>query len=84
MDVDLCGPSIPYLLKLENQEVHQCEAGWVPVYTDESKSLGVLSIGFLTKSRNDSVVWRGPKKTGLLFKIVIAIFMYINLYMSLS
>lgn len=65
MDVDLCGPSVPYLLKLENQEVHQCEAGWVPVYMDESKSLGVLSIGFLTKSRNDSVVWRGPKKTGL-------------------
>lgn len=81
MDVDLCGPSIPYLLKLENQEVHQCEAGWVPVYTDESKSLGVLSIGFLTKSRNDSVVWRGPKKTGLLFKIVIAIFMYIYKFM---
>lgn len=64
LDVDLCGPSVPYLLKLENQEVHQCAAGWVPVYTDESKSLGVLSIGFLTKSRNDSVVWRGPKKTG--------------------
>lgn len=61
---------MPYLLKLENHEVHQCEAGWVPVYTDESKSLGVLSIGFLTKSRNDSVVWRGPKKTGLLIKIV--------------
>lgn len=65
MDVDLCGPSVPYLLKLENRDVHQCEAGWIPVYTDESKSLGVLSIGFLTKSRNDSVVWRGPKKTGL-------------------
>jgi len=56
---------VPYLLKLENHEVHQCEAGWIPVYTDETKSLGVLSIGFLTKSRNDSVVWRGPKKTGL-------------------
>lgn len=76
MDVDLCGPSVPYLLKLENQEVHQCDAGWVPVYTDESKSLGVLSIGFLTKSRNDSVVWRGPKKTGLSFHIVNTIFNY--------
>lgn len=63
--MDLCGPSVPYLLKLENNDVHQCEAGWVPVYTDETKLLGVLSIGFLTKSRNDSVVWRGPKKTGL-------------------
>jgi len=69
------------LLKLENQEVHQCEAGWVPVYTDESKSLGVLSIGFLTKSRNDSVVWRGPKKTGLSFKIANYFFIYKFKYM---
>lgn len=73
MDVDLCGPSVPYLLKLENRDVHQCEAGWIPVYTDESKTLGVLSIGFLTKSRNDSVVWRGPKKTGLFWKTIFLI-----------
>lgn len=74
LDVDLCGPSVPFLLKLENQEVHQCEAGWVPVYTDESKSLGVLSIGFLTKSRNDSVVWRGPKKTAFIKQLISDVF----------
>lgn len=64
LDVDLCGPSIPYLLGLENQEVHQCEEGWVPIYLDQEQKLAVMSIGFLLKSRNDSVVWRGPKKTG--------------------
>lgn len=69
------------MLKLENQEVHQCAAGWVPVYTDESKSLGVLSIGFLTKSRNDSVVWRGPKKTGLSFEVVNKIFYVLIIYL---
>jgi Mrp family chromosome partitioning ATPase len=74
LDVDLCGPSVPYLLKLENHEVHQCEAGWIPVYTDETKSLGVLSIGFLTKSRNDSVVWRGPKKTAFIKQLLSDIF----------
>ncbi|XP_050421191.1 cytosolic Fe-S cluster assembly factor NUBP2 homolog [Adelges cooleyi] len=74
LDVDLCGPSIPYLLKLENQEVHQCEAGWVPVYTDDSKNLGVLSIGFLTKSRNDSIVWRGPKKTAFIKQLLSDVF----------
>ncbi|XP_025407822.1 cytosolic Fe-S cluster assembly factor NUBP2 homolog 2 [Sipha flava] len=74
LDVDLCGPSVPYLLKLENQEVHQCAAGWVPVYTDESKSLGVLSIGFLTKSRNDSIVWRGPKKTAFIKQLLSDVF----------
>lgn len=25
-----------------------------------------MSIGFLLKNRNDSVVWRGPKKTGII------------------
>jgi hypothetical protein len=28
--------------------------------------LGVMSIGFLLKDRGDSVVWRGPKKDGMI------------------
>lgn len=64
MDIDLCGPSIPYLLGIESHDVHKCEEGWVPVYTDAEKNLAVMSIAFLLKSRDDPVVWRGPKKTG--------------------
>lgn len=74
-------------MKLENREVHQCEGGWVPVYTDDTKSLGVLSIGFLTKSRNDSIVWRGPKKTGLsLNKFYYSIYWmhFNNIYILMS
>jgi Mrp family chromosome partitioning ATPase len=37
----------------------------VPVYADAEQKLAVMSIGFLLKSKNDAVVWRGPKKTGL-------------------
>ena len=47
LDIDLCGPSIPRMLGLQGQEVHQSEAGWCPVYTDNSQTLGVMSIGFL-------------------------------------
>ena len=47
LDVDLCGPSIPRMLGLQGQEVHQSEAGWCPVFTDNSQTLGVMSIGFL-------------------------------------
>lgn len=39
---------------------------WVPVYTDSEQMLAVMSIGFLLKSRNDGVIWRGPKKTGMI------------------
>lgn len=39
---------------------------WVPVYSDPSQRLAVMSIGFLLSSRDDAVVWRGPKKNGML------------------
>ncbi|XP_063825485.1 cytosolic Fe-S cluster assembly factor Nubp2 homolog [Ostrinia nubilalis] len=66
LDIDLCGPSVPYLLNLENQSVHQGPEGWIPVYLDSDQKLGVMSIGFLLSSRNDAVVWRGPKKTSMI------------------
>lgn len=66
MDIDLCGPSVPYLLNLEGQSIHQGPEGWVPVYLDQEQKLGVMSIGFLLSSRNDAVVWRGPKKTSMI------------------
>lgn len=68
MDIDLCGPSIPYLLGLEDKDVHQSSEGWIPVYADEEQNLAVMSLGFIIKNREQSVVWRGPKKTGV-FKI---------------
>ncbi|KDR08947.1 cytosolic Fe-S cluster assembly factor NUBP2 homolog [Zootermopsis nevadensis] len=66
LDVDLCGPSIPYLLNLQEKDVHQCPQGWVPVYSDQDQNLAVMSIGFLLKSKNDAVVWRGPKKHAMI------------------
>uniref|UniRef100_V9IMD1 Cytosolic Fe-S cluster assembly factor NUBP2 n=1 Tax=Apis cerana TaxID=7461 RepID=V9IMD1_APICE len=62
LDVDLCGPSVPYLLNLEGKDVHQSSDGWVPVFADKEQKLAVMSIGFLLKNQNDSIVWRGPKK----------------------
>ena len=64
LDIDLCGPSVPRMMHMEGLSVHQSTQGWVPVFADESQTLGVMSIGFLTKSRDDPVIWRGPKKTG--------------------
>ncbi|XP_053681149.1 cytosolic Fe-S cluster assembly factor NUBP2 homolog [Anopheles nili] len=66
LDIDLCGPSVPYLLGLEEHDVHQCDEGWVPVYTNAEKQLAVMSIGFLLKNRTDAVIWRGPKKTAMI------------------
>ena len=65
--MDLCGPSIPRMLSVGRPDVHQCDGGWVPVYTDAHKSLALMSIGFLLENPDDAVVWRGPKKNGTVF-----------------
>jgi len=64
LDIDLCGPSIPRLVGLHGKDVKKSSDGWVPVYADEKKLLGVMSIGFLLSDETSAVVWRGPKKNG--------------------
>lgn len=43
MDIDICGPSIPKMLGLEGQDIHQSNMGWSPVYVEDN--LAVMSIG---------------------------------------
>ena len=64
LDIDICGPSIPKMLGLEGEEVHQSAAGWSPVYVDDN--LGVMSVGFILPNPDDAVIWRGPRKNGLI------------------
>jgi Mrp family chromosome partitioning ATPase len=45
------------------QEVHQSAEGWSPVYLE---NLAVMSIAFLINNQNDAVIWRGPRKNGLI------------------
>jgi len=64
LDVDICGPSIPKMLGLEGQEIHQSNLGWSPVYVESN--LGVMSIGFMLPNPDEAVIWRGPRKNGLI------------------
>ena len=67
LDVDLTGPSIPRMLGLDGHPVHQSTDGWVPVYADGSGGrLACMSVAFLLKKKDDSVVWRGPKKNAMI------------------
>ncbi|KAF5393696.1 hypothetical protein D9757_000367 [Collybiopsis confluens] len=67
LDIDLTGPSIPRMLGLDGHPVYQSSDGWVPVFADGSEArLSCMSVGFLLKKRGDSVVWRGPKKNGMI------------------
>jgi len=67
LDVDLTGPSIPRMIGLDGHPVHQSSDGWVPVYADGSEArLACMSVAFLLKNKEDSVVWRGPKKNAMI------------------
>eukprot|EP00798_Chlamydomonas_sp_ICE-L_P015247 gene15247-21329_t len=64
LDIDICGPSVPKMLGLEGQEVHQSNEGWSPVYVEDN--LAVMSIGFMLPNPDEAVIWRGPRKNGLI------------------
>ncbi len=63
LDVDLHGPSVPRMLKLEGERASAENDAMVPV---EVGDLKVMSIGFLLNSREDAVIWRGPMKAGVI------------------
>ncbi|XP_039262453.1 cytosolic Fe-S cluster assembly factor nubp1-B-like [Styela clava] len=64
LDIDICGPSIPVVMGLSGEQVHNSGSGWSPVYVQDN--LAVMSAGFLLSSPKDAVIWRGPKKNGLI------------------
>ncbi|KAF6126151.1 nucleotide binding protein 2 [Phyllostomus discolor] len=70
LDVDLCGPSIPRMLRAQGRAVHQCDGGWVPVFVDQEQSVSLMSVGFLLEKPDEAVVWRGPKKNALIKQFV--------------
>ena len=41
------------------------------MYSDPSQKLAVMSISFLLSSRDDAVVWRGPKKNGMPYTVYV-------------
>ncbi|KAI9103195.1 essential iron-sulfur cluster binding protein localized in the cytoplasm [Phlyctochytrium arcticum] len=64
MDIDITGPSLPKMTGLEGETIHQSNSGWSPVYVADN--LGVMSIGFMLENPDDAVIWRGPKKNGII------------------
>ena len=74
LDIDICGPSIPHMLGLTGESIHQSASGWSPVYVsqeglgpdDDDVELGVMSIGFMLPEKDRAVIWRGPRKNGLI------------------
>lgn len=63
LDVDIHGPSIPTMLKLQNVRALSDGKLLSPVMVGDLK---VMSIGFLLENTNDAIIWRGPMKAGVI------------------
>lgn len=67
MDTDICGPSIPKMMGVETRTIHVSSSGWEPVDVETNNgNLCVMSVQFMLPNRDDAVIWRGPKKNGLI------------------
>jgi ATP-binding protein involved in chromosome partitioning len=70
LDIDIHGPSVPMLLKLEGAAVPGANArGLVPVrYNDNLK---VMSIEFVVRDQaKEAVIWRGPMKHRMIHQFI--------------
>jgi len=68
LDIDIHGPSIPKLLKLEGRTLDVVEGKIVPAtYSDKLK---VVSIAFMLPDDQAPVIWRGPMKMGVIKQFI--------------
>jgi len=64
LDIDICGPSAPRMLGVVGREVRKSGSGWTPVYVNPN--LEVMSIAFLLPDNDAAIIWRGPRKNGMI------------------
>ena len=65
VDVDIHGPSIPKMLGLEKANlVAGSDNSIMPIV--HSSNLKVMSIGFFLENQDDALIWRGPRKYGVI------------------
>ncbi|HMK33456.1 MAG TPA: Mrp/NBP35 family ATP-binding protein [Desulfomonilaceae bacterium] len=70
LDIDIHGPSVPMLLKLEGAQISgTSERGLIPIrYNDNLK---VMSIEFVVRDQaKEAVIWRGPMKHRMIHQFI--------------
>jgi len=67
MDTDIHGPSIPTMINLKETSVRSDENG---IYPLEMGNLKIISVGYLLGHADDPVIFRGPRKMGLIKQFI--------------
>ncbi|MFO8053477.1 MAG: Mrp/NBP35 family ATP-binding protein [Candidatus Omnitrophota bacterium] len=62
LDIDIHGPNIAKMFKLEDKQLIGSDLGIEPVNVFSDLSLKAISLAFLFKDKDKAVIWRGPLK----------------------
>ncbi len=68
LDVDVHGPSVPTLLRLNGQRVQSRGESLLPV--NAVAGLKVMSVGLLVTNSTEAMVWRGPRKNSVIRQLL--------------
>jgi Mrp family chromosome partitioning ATPase len=67
LDIDIHGPSVPKLLHIEDAALSGSGNVIFPVKVGYRRGIvSVMSVGFMFGKRDDAVIWRGPRKYGMI------------------
>src|SRR5271170_7366262 len=68
MDIDITGPSLPRIMGADGEQIHESSSGWTPIYVRDNLSL--ISTAFLLPTPDTPIIWRGPKKNGMIKQFI--------------
>jgi Mrp family chromosome partitioning ATPase len=68
MDLDITGPNIPKMFRIEDEKLYAKKDKLVPVSVPPS--LSIMSMGFLLPERDSAVMWRGPMKASAIRQFI--------------
>ena len=67
MDVDIHGPNVPMMFGVEGKHLIFTSDGIRPV---EAEGVKIMSVGFFLTSLDSPIIWRGPRKTGVIKQLL--------------
>ena len=68
MDLDITGPNIPKMFRIEDEKLHARGDKLIPVSVPPS--LSIMSMGFLLPDKDSAIMWRGPMKSSAIRQFI--------------
>jgi len=69
VDLDICGPSLNKMMKVKDEAIVMSSWGWQPCLSPKYK-IKVISVASLIGSKENAIIYKGPRKTNLIKRIL--------------